>query len=166
MLLAFLVENGGFAMHKNFWGWSLENINAGTVETKYIAEYINDDKTWEKFCKTEDIDLYSKREYDNISEAISFYLTWFISDKCYDIKLWEQIFVNGEMVLEQMIEPENTLTYYLQMQVNRDMANKIYSAENRERELEKENNLLMSFIKYTKQENMLNEFMRMKAEEK
>ncbi len=153
-------------MHKDFWGWSLENINAGTVETKYMVEYINDEKIWEKFCKTEDIDLYSKREYDNISEAISFYLTWFISDKCYDIKLWEQIFVNGEMVLEQMIEPENTLMYYLRMQVNRDMANKMYSAENRERELEKGNNLLMNFIKYTKQENMLNEFMKMKTEEK
>ncbi len=153
-------------MHKDFWGWSLENINAGTVETKYTVEYINDDKTWEKFCKTEDIDLYSKREYDNVSKAISFYLTWFISDQCYDIKLWEQVFVNGEMVLEQMIEPENTLMYYLLMQVNRDMTNKIYSAESRERELEKENNLLMDFIKYTKQENMLNEFMRMKTEEK
>jgi len=35
---------GGFAMYKDFWGWSLENINAGTVETKYIVEYINDDK--------------------------------------------------------------------------------------------------------------------------
>ncbi len=136
------------------------------METKYIVEYINDEKTWEKFCKTEDIDLYSKKEYDNISEAISFYLTWFISDKCYDIKLWEQIFVNGEMVLEQMIEPENTLMYYLRMQVNRDMANKMYSAENRERELEKENNLLMDFIKYTKQENLLKEFIKMKVEEK
>ncbi len=101
-----------FIMHKDFWGWSLENINAGTVETKYIVEYINDEKTWKKFDETEDIDLYSKREYDNISEAISFYLTWFISDKCYDIKLWEQIFVNSEMVLEQMIEPENTLMYF------------------------------------------------------
>ncbi len=153
-------------MHKDFWGWSLENINVGTVETKYEIEYINDNKTWEKFCKTEDIGLYNKREYDNISEAISFYLTWFISDECYDIKLWEQIFINGEMVLEQMIEPENTLMYYLRMQVNRDMANEMYSAENRERELGKENNLLMDFIKYTKQENMLNEFMKMKTEEK
>ncbi len=153
-------------MHKDFWGWSLENINAGTVETKYIVEYINDENAWKKFCKTEDIELYSKREYDNVSEAISFYLIWFISDQCFDIKLWEQIFVNDEMVLEQMIEPESTLMYYLRMQVDRDMANKMYNAENRERELEKENKLLMDFIKYTKQENMLKDFMKMKAEEK
>ncbi len=153
-------------MYKGFYGWSLESINAGTVKTKYIVEYINDKRTWEKFCKTEDFDLYDKREYDNISEAISFYLTWFISENCFDIKLWEQIFVNGEMVLEQIIESENTLMYSLRMQVDRDMANRMYSAENRERKLEKENKLLMDFIKYTKQENMLNEFMRMKAEEK
>jgi len=153
-------------MHKNFWGWNLENINAGTVKTKYIVEYINDDTVWEKFCKTEDIELYSKREYDNVSEAISFYLTWFISDQCYDIKLWEQVFINGEMALEQIIEPENTLMYYLRMQVDRDMANKMYNAENRERELEKGNKLLMDFIKCTKQENLLGEFIKMKAEGK
>ncbi len=153
-------------MYKVFWGWSLENINAGTVETKYIAEYINDEKTWEKFCKTEDIDLYSKREYDNISEAISFYLTWFISDQCYDIKLWEQIFVNGEMVLEQMIEPKNTLMYYLQMQIDKDMEDRMYKAEKKTQELEKENTLLMNFIRYIGRDDMLKEFIKMKAEEK
>jgi len=70
------------------------------------------------------------------------------------------------MVLEQMIEPENTLMYYLRMQADRDMANKMYNAENRERELEKENKLLMDFIKYTKQENLLEKFIKMKAEGK
>ncbi len=153
-------------MYEGFIWWSLENINAGTVETKYIVEYINNDKTWEKFCKTEDIDLYSKREYDNISEAISFYLTWFISEKCYDIKFWEQIFVNGEMVLEQMIEPENTLMYYLRMQINKDMEDRLYKAEKKTQELEKENTLLMDFVRYIGRENMLKEFIKMKAEEK
>lgn len=96
-------------MYKGFIGWLLENINAGTVETKYEVEYINDEKTKQKFDKTGDIELYSKRECDNISDAITFYLTWFISDKCHDIKLWEQVFVNGEMVLEQSIDPNSDL---------------------------------------------------------
>lgn len=153
-------------MYKDFYGWSLENINAGTVETKYTVEYINDKKTWKKFDKTEDIELYSKREYDNISDAITFYLTWFISDKCYDIKLWEQIYVNGEMVLEQLIEPESTLKYNLWMQVDRDMKDRMYIAEQKVKELEKGNSLLMDFIYYTKQENLLEQFMKMRAGEK
>jgi len=153
-------------MYKDFWGWSLENINAGTVETKYTVEYINDQKTWEKFDKTEDIDLYSKREYDNISEAISFYLTWFISDQCYDIKLWEQVFVNGEMVLEQMIEPKSTLIDSMRWQIDKDMRNGINQSEITIKEILKQNKLLMDFIKYTKQENLLEEFKYIKAEEK
>ncbi len=40
---------------------SLENIGKGTVETKYLIESIVDEKTWIKFLKTEDIDLYTKR---------------------------------------------------------------------------------------------------------
>lgn len=32
-------------MHENFYGWSLENVNKGTVETKYTVEYINDEKS-------------------------------------------------------------------------------------------------------------------------
>lgn len=152
-------------MYKGFYGWSLENIKSGTVETKYTVEYINDTKTWERFEKTEDIDLYSKRKYDNISEAITFYLTWFVSDKCYDIKLWEQVYVNGEMVLEQSIEPESTLKYSLRIQVDRDMADRMYEDERKIVELEKENSLLMDFIKYTKQRNLFEQFMEMKAKE-
>ena len=52
---------GEFIMHNGFFGWSLENIGKGTVETKYLIESIVDEKTWIKFLKTEDIDLYTKR---------------------------------------------------------------------------------------------------------
>lgn len=147
-------------MYKDFYGWSLENINAGTVETKYTVEYINDKKTWEKFDKTEDIELYSKREYDNISDALTFYMTWFISDRCYDIKLWEQAFVNGEMVLEQMIEPQRNVIYNMRTQIDRDMKDTIYKAERKAEELEKENQVLQSFIKYTHMDDMLKEYIR------
>lgn len=153
-------------MNKNFIGWSLENINAGTVETKYTVEYINDKKTWEKFDKTEDIDLYSKREYDNISDAITFYLTWFISDQCYYIKLWEQIFVNGEMILEQSIDPNSILIDSMRWQIDKEMRNRIYQTENTIKEISEQNDLLLDFIKYTKQENLFDQFRYMKAEKK
>lgn len=147
-------------MYKDFIGWSLENINAGTVEAKYTVEYINDKKTWEKFDKTEDIELYSKREYDNISDALTFYMTWFISDQCYDIKLWEQVFVNGEMVLEQMIEPQGNVIYNMRTQIDRDMKDNLHKAERKAEELEKENQVLQSFIKYTHMDDMLKEYIQ------
>lgn len=153
-------------MHKNFLGWSLENISAGTVETKYIIECIRDEKTWKKFCKTEDIDLYEKREYDNISEALTFYLTWFVSDQCYDIKLWEQVFVNEKMVLEQLIEPQGCVVNNMQRQIDRDMKERMYIAERKAEETKKENSILMEFIQYIKQEDMLNEFIKREDEGK
>ena len=66
-------------MHEGFFGWSLENVSKGTVETKYIIESITDEKTWNKFLKTEDIDLYTKREYDNIENALEYYLCWYVN---------------------------------------------------------------------------------------
>lgn len=50
-------------MYESFIGWSLESSGKGKVETKYLIEYINDETAWDKFSKTENIDLYSKREY-------------------------------------------------------------------------------------------------------
>lgn len=155
----FSEKNGGFTMYKDFLGWSLENINAGTVETRYTIECILDEKTWKKFCKTEDIELYSKREYDNISDALTFYLTWFVSDQCYDIKLWEQIFVNGKVVLEQPIEPQGCIGYNIRMQIDRDMNNRMYIAERKAEEVEKTNKLLESFIKYIGKEDMLKKYI-------
>lgn len=157
-------------MHKDFCGWSLENINAGAVETKYIIEYVNNKKTWEKinyindhYCELEPRqevwELYSKREYNNISDALTFYMTWFISDKYYFIQLWEQIFVNGKMVLEQMIEPQGYVVNSMRIQIDKDMKDRLYSSESELVELRKRNDTLMAFIKRYHAEDMLKKFI-------
>lgn len=110
-------------MHEGFFGWSLENVSKGTVETKYIIESITDEKTWNKFLKTEDIDLYTKREYDNIENALEYYLCWYVNENCYDLKMWEQIYVNGEMILEQMIVPKSTCKSVMRRSIDRDRKN-------------------------------------------
>lgn len=133
-------------MHKEFYGWSLENIGKGTVETKYIIESIIDEKTWNKFLKTEDIDLYTKREYDNIENALKYYLTWYVNENCYDIKMWEQIFVNGEMVLEQMIEPKGSTKNRMIQSIDREMKNRMCRAEIKAQKLQEQNGLYSAFI--------------------
>lgn len=134
-------------MHEGFFGWSLENVSKGTVETKYVIESITDDKTWNKFLKTEDLDLYTKKEYDNIENAMEYYLCWYVSENCYDIKLWEQIFVDGEMVLEQMIVPNSTCKSVMRRSIDREMKDRMEQAESKVEELERSNTLANGFIK-------------------
>lgn len=133
-------------MHEGFFGWSLENVSKGTVETKYIIESITDEKTWNKFLKTEDIDLYTKREYDNIENALEYYLCWYVNENCYDLKMWEQIFVNGEMILEQMIEPKSTCKSVMRRSVNQEMKDRMCLAEVKAQKLKEQNDLYFAFI--------------------
>lgn len=149
-------------MYDGFYGWSLENINAGKVETKYTVEYINDKKTWDRFLKTEDIELFYKREYDNIAEALTFYLIWYVNENCFSIKLWEQIYVNGEMVLEQIIEPNGSMNYYLRTSIDREMNDRTQKAEQRLVEIEKSNKVYHDFIHRMGKhfEEMFNEYVR------
>lgn len=152
-------------MYKDFIGWSLENVGKGTVETKYIIEYVNDKKVWDKFLRTEDIELFSKRECDNIAEALTFYLTWYVNENCFHIQLWEQIYVNGEMVLEEMIEPKGNMKYCLRNSINREMNDRICRAELKADELEKANNLYKGFIKALGQrfKDMFYEYVKQEA---
>ena len=152
-------------MYKDFIGWSLENIGKGTVETKYTVEYINDKKTWDKFLRTEDIELFSKREYDNIAEALTFYLIWYVNENCFYIQLWEQIYVNGEMVLEEMIEPEGSTKYHLRNSIDREMRDRVYKSEMKLTEIEKENALYKGFLKRmgTQFEDLFYEYVKMEA---
>ena len=155
-------------MYKDFIGWSLENIGKGTVETKYTVEYVNDKKVWDKFLRTEDIELFSKREYDNIAEALTFYLTWYVNENCSYIQLWEQIYVNGEMVLEEMIEPEGSMKYHLRNSIDREMQDRVYKSEMKVVELEKANGLYRAFIKMLGQrfEDMFYEYVKQEESRK
>lgn len=163
-------------MHKDFYGWSLENVGKGTVETKYTVEYINDKKMWDKMCHTVDhyceIDpevrrepweFYSRREYDNISEALCFYMVGYVNEKYYDIKLWEEIYVNGEMVLEQFIEPKSITQCCMRESLNLEMENRMRNAERMSDGLKKENELYKGFLKRigTQYEDLFYEYVKM-----
>lgn len=134
-------------MHKDFWGWSLEDAGKGTVETKYLIESITDEKTWSKFLKAEDINLYTKKEYDSIENALEYYLCWYVNENCYDLKMWEQIYVNGEMVLKQMIEPKSTCKSVMRHSIDREMKDRMKQAERKAEELEHSNELYKGFLK-------------------
>ncbi len=164
-------------MHKDFWGWSLESAGTGTVETKYILEYVNDEKTWDRICYIDDhygeiephqesYELYTKAEFDNVSEAISLYMSLFASDKCFDVKFWEQIYVNGDMVLEQMLEPKSTVMYEMRTVIDNEMRDRMSKAESSLKEAEKEIELYEAFLKKCHANEEFKKFMETYEEEK
>lgn len=107
-------------MYKGFYGYQ-----RGNVETRYTVEYIDDEATWHRFlqaqCKQSDIEPWEvrkKRVFDNISEAVSFFAVKYMHESTYDIQMWEEISLDGEVILEQHIEPTPTFAYCLRKVAN------------------------------------------------
>lgn len=145
-------------MHKNFYGYE-----KGNVETRYNVEFIDDPKTWKQFLSVtgngydgtiEPWELYKKKDFDNISEAISFYMLKYMLDSTYHIAMWEQIFYNGEMILENPIEPENTFAYRMRTIINSDLEKENMRLSESNEALIKELELYQKFLKeYHAEEN-------------
>ena len=153
-------------MHKDFWGWSLENVGKARVDTKYVLEYIDDPKIADKLEQIGDAGLFTKRKFDDISKAITAYMTRYIKEDCVIVHLWETVLINGEMVLEQMIEPTGDFKHWMRHAVDDEMRHRVASAERRAEDLERSNALYAGFIKAMgKQlENMFNEFCKREIE--
>lgn len=136
-------------MFKGFYGYE-----KGNVETRYNVEFIDDPKTWEQFQKSQKVgsdiepwEVFKKKEFDNVSEAITFYMLKYMHDSTYHIAMWEQVFYNGEMVLENPIEPENTFTYRMRMTINSDIEKENMRLSESNEALIKELELYQKFLK-------------------
>ena len=162
-------------MHKNFYGWSLENIHKGKVDTVYTVEYIDDKKTWDKMCymsdnycsidkeaRKEPWEFYSKREFDNIESALEFYMVRLVDSKIYDVKMFEQIYVNRELILEQFIELNSTVKFNMENILNKEMRQALNSLERRVEQAEESIRLHQEFMKLMgkKYEQLFNEFIK------
>ena len=143
-------------MHKNFYGYE-----KGNVETRYNVEFIDDPKTWKQFQKSQKVgsdiepwEIFKKKDFDNISEAISFYMLKYMLDSTYHIAMWEQVFYNGEMILENPIEPENTFAYRMRTIINSDLEKENMRLSESNEALIKELELYQKFLKeYHAEEN-------------
>lgn len=105
--------------------WQKENISVGV---SYIIEYIDNKKDWDYVCSGsnkhgEPWERYKKKLYFSLDEAITQYMIGYFSmystkekdDKIgiFDIRLFEEVIVNGEVVRESHIEPNVTTMYHL-----------------------------------------------------
>lgn len=156
MSLPFVME-GVIEMYKDFIGWARE---PDKTETKYIIEYIADDKTWNKFChaaenyrlmpngQREWEDFCTKKEFDNIEDALTFYMAIFVDYGFkYCVKMWQQIYVDGEMILEEWVEPKGHVVNSMRQRINREMITDLRKFAVENEQLHKSNELMNSFIK-------------------
>ena len=136
-------------MHKNFYGYE-----KGNIETRYEIEFIDDPETWKQFQKAQERsstiepwEVFKKKEFDNISEAITFYMLKYMHDSTYHIAMWEQVFYDGEMILENPIEPENTFAYRMRTIINSDLEKENMRLSESNEALIKELELYQKFLK-------------------
>lgn len=136
-------------MHKDFYGYQ-----KGNVETKYIIEYIDDEKTWKKFLKAneknssfEPWELFTVREYDNITEAIRFFIIKGSHEGNYIIQMTENIYYNDELILENPVEFPDDLYTLMAQNINEDMRKRLIKCEKEYNSLQQLTEQYDGFIK-------------------
>ena len=111
------------------------------IETKYTVEVVDDKKDWDYICNGafnhgEPWERYKKHVFYSLDKAMSLYLALSFSDKVYDIKLFEQIVLNGEIIRESYLELDSSLLYSIRGQINKDMCDQLYRLKDRAAEQE------------------------------
>jgi len=145
-----------------------EGIN---LITRYTVEYIDNQKDLDyinsgKFNHGEPWERYKTKQFDNMDEAMSLYMVYLVRSDIYDVKLFEEIILDGETIRENYIEPTSTTAYSLKNAVNKSMYEMKSKAEKQVETLETENNLYKQFIKQYNSEKLFNEYMKQNIETK
>lgn len=136
-------------MFNGFYGYE-----KGDVETRYNVEFIDDQKTWKRFLESQKVgsaiepwEVFKKKDFDNISEAISFYTLKYMLESTYHIAMWEQIFYNGEMILENPIELESSFACSMKTNINSSLEKENTRLSDNNEALVKELELYQDFLK-------------------
>lgn len=149
-------------------------MNIKNLRINYHIEIINDKKTWEKFLratenyKIEPCEFYTNKDFDTFEKALEYYMIWYASDKCFDIKMWEQIFMDDVMIYEEYVEPYCTTRSEIRRIINRDTYDRLRAYKRTTEELEKANNLYKGFINAmgVRVEKMFDDYVKHEAKKK
>ena len=146
-------------------------MNTKNLWINYHIEIINDKKTWESFLratenykkyKIEPWEFYTNKDFDSFEKALEYYMIWYVSDQCYDIKMWEQIFMDDKMIYEEYVEPYCATRSEMRRIIDRDTYDRLCAYERTTEDLEKENNLYKGFLKAMgdRVENMFYDYVK------
>ena len=103
--------------------------SAVNIETRYTVEFVNNKKDWDCICKGifnhgEPWDRYQSRKYSSLDDAITFYLVHYFSDATYDVRLFEEILLDGKVVRETYFD-SSSLGHYIRSNINKAMEDEI-----------------------------------------
>lgn len=127
---------------------SYQKENSG-LEIRYSLEYIDNRKDFDyissgKFSRGEPWERYKKKAYSSLDEAMSYYVLYLFNPQIYDVKLFEEVLIDGETVREAYIEPIPTFSWGLKTILNQDLNR----ANEKIEDLEKLNSLNQGFIDF------------------
>lgn len=139
-----------------------EGIN---LITRYTIEYIDNQKDLDYinngiYKHGEPWERYKTKQFDNMDEALSIYMVYLVRSDIYDVKLFEEIILDGETVRESYIEPTNTTAYSLKIAINKNLYKQNDENLKQLDNLETENNLYKQFIKQYNSKKLFNEFIK------
>lgn len=150
-------------------------MNTKNLRINYHIEYICDAKTWDKFIAVtenpvgkygvEPWELYTNKDFDSFEKALEFYMVYYTGDFCYDIKMWQQIYLDNEMIYEEYCEPSSITRSEMRRIVDKDSYNRMTNYDREIKELSESNNLMNGFIKALgeRYENMFKEYVKEKT---
>lgn len=117
--------------NRGYYGYKAEGKD---IKTLYTIEYTRDQKVFDimhtvKFTD----DMLNKKQFDYLEDAISFWNTLYYDETVLHVMLFEQILIDGEIVLEQckdMVIPTvlDTISKQRVKYVETNM--EVYKAEN------------------------------------
>lgn len=132
------------------------------ISYKYTIEYIDDPKTWDKYINNnyqcEPWELYQIKEFDNMPDAISLYIKYYLSDQVYDVKCFEQIYINDELCREAYIEMEATFSYSMKKIINSGLQERNNNLIKENEQMKKELLLYNDFIKKYNSEELFKKY--------
>ena len=145
-----------------------EGIN---LITRYTVEYIDNQKDLDYinsgiYKHGEPWERYKTKQFDNMDSALSIYMIYLVRSDIYDVKLFEEIILDGETVRESYIEPTSTTAYSLKIAIDRNMYEQNSKTQQQVETLEAENNLYKQFMKQYNSEKLFNDYMKQNIETK
>ena len=139
-----------------------EGIN---LVTRYTVEYIDNQKDLDYinngiYKHGEPWERYKTKQFDNMDQALSLYMVYYVNDTILDIKLFEEIILDNETIRESYIEPKSTTSYSMKTFINKNLYKQNDENLKQLDNLETENNLYKQFIKQYNSEKLFNEFIK------
>ena len=117
--------------NRGYYGYKAEGED---IKTLYTIEYTRDQKVFDimptaKFT----FDMLDKKQFDYLEDAISFWNTLYYDETVLHVMLFEQILLDGKIVLEQckdMVVPTVLDTISKQRVKQAETNMEVYKAEN------------------------------------